>query len=620
MPNFFKIILFVAGLSACGQESVSPAGEVTSQAEPIIATTISETQRLNQWFDERNEEALAMSPMALTSLGRKDQYDSIDDASEAAAEEELQWQAQTLADLKANFDYQALSSDAKISYDLWVYQVEAAQVMAPFRRYAYIFEQMNGAQASLPNFLINLHKVDNEADMQAYITRIGGISHRLDQLLERAKIGAEEGVRPPQFAYEFVVQQATAVISGAPFDAESDADAPLWADAKTKIEALLDAGEIDEAKAVELLGLVETALLASFEPSYLALIAFMEADYENADALARGVGALENGASYYQARLASMTTTTLTADEIHSLGLSEVTRIQQEMEALKDRVGFDGTLQDFFSYVKSNTEFRYPNDDEGRQGYLDDSTAFIDTMRNRLPDYFGVLPQAGLEVRRVEAFRERDGAPQHYQAGTPDGSRPGVYYAHLSDMNSMPKTEMESIAYHEGIPGHHLQISIQRELTEVPQFRTLSGFTAYSEGWGLYAEYLSKEMGAFEDPYKDFGRLNSEIWRAIRLVVDTGIHAKGWSQEQAVEFFIANSSISEGQIRAEVRRYFVMPGQATGYKIGMLKILELRENARNELGDQFDIRAFHDTVLVGGALPLTILERVVDEWIAETKM
>jgi len=620
MPNFFKIILFVAGLSACGQERVSPAGEVTSQAEPIIATTISETQRLNQWFDERNEEALAMSPMALTSLGRKDQYDSIDDASEAAAEEELQWQAQTLADLKANFDYQALSSDAKISYDLWVYQVEAAQVMAPFRRYAYIFEQMNGAQASLPHFLINLHKVDNEADMQAYITRIGGISHRLDQLLERAKIGAEEGVRPPQFAYEFVVQQATAVISGAPFDAESDADAPLWADAKTKIEALLDAGEIDEAKAVELLGLVETALLASFEPSYLALIAFMEADYENADALARGVGVLENGASYYQARLASMTTTTLTADEIHSLGLSEVTRIQQEMEALKDRVGFDGTLQDFFIYVKSNTEFRYPNDDEGRQGYLDDSTAFIDTMRNRLPDYFGVLPQAGLEVRRVEAFRERDGAPQHYQAGTPDGSRPGVYYAHLSDMNSMPKTEMESIAYHEGIPGHHLQISIQRELTEVPEFRTLSGFTAYSEGWGLYAEYLSKEMGAFEDPYKDFGRLNSEIWRAIRLVVDTGIHAKGWSQEQAVEFFIANSSISEGQIRAEVRRYFVMPGQATGYKIGMLKILELREKARNELGDQFDIRAFHDTVLVGGALPLTILERVVDEWIAETKM
>jgi len=620
MPNFFKTIFFVAGLSACGQESVSPGGEVTSQAEPITTITITETQRLNQWFDERNEEALAMSPMLLTSLGRKDQYDSIDDASEAAAEQELRWQAQTLADLKANFDYQALSSDAKISYDLWVYQVEAAQVMAPFRRHAYIFEQMNGAQASLPNFLINLHKVDNEADMQAYITRIGGISHMLDQLLERAKIGAEEGVRPPQFAYEFVVRQATAVISGAPFDAESDANAPLWADAKTKIEVLLDAGEIDEAKAVELLGLVETALLTSFEPSYLALIAFIEADYENADALARGVGALGNGASYYQARLASMTTTTLTADEIHSLGLSEVTRIQQEMEALKDLVGFDGTLQDFFSYVKSNTEFRYPNDDRGRQGYLYDSTAFIDTMRNRLPDYFGVLPQAGLEVRRVEAFRERDGAPQHYRAGTPDGSQPGVYYAHLSDMNSMPKTEMESIAYHEGIPGHHLQISIQRELTGVPEFRTLSGFTAYSEGWGLYAEYLSKEMGAFEDPYKDFGRLNSEIWRAIRLVVDTGIHAKGWSQEQAVEFFIANSSISEGQIRAEVRRYFVMPGQATSYKIGMLKILELREKARNELGDQFDIRAFHDTVLVGGALPLSILERVVDEWIAETKV
>ena len=230
-----------------------------------------------------------------------------------------------------------------------------------------------------------------------------------------------------------------------------------------------------------------------------------------------------------------------------------------------------------------------------------------------------MLPKAELVVKRVEAFREQDGAAQHYQTGSTDGSRPGVYYAHLSDMNSMPKFDMESVAYHEGIPGHHLQLSIQRELEGVPEFRKLAGFTSYSEGWGLYAELLAKEMGGYQDPYKDFGRLNAEIWRAVRLVVDTGIHAKGWTEQQAVDYFTENSSISAGQIRAEVRRYIVMPGQATSYKIGMLKILELRERARSELGDQFDIREFHDTVLGGGALPLSILERVVDEWIAKTK-
>ncbi len=613
--------LFVtAFLVACDQPSV-PAVDQTSTAEPGSTTTeINESERLNQWFDARNEEALAMSPMTLTELGRKELYDQIDDFSEAAEEEQLAWQAQTVEEMRASFDYNALSTVAKASYDLWVYQYESNLAVAPFRRHGYIFEQMSGSHAGMPNFLINMHSVDSEAEMQAYISRIAGIARSMDQLVVRAQVGAEEGVRPPRFAYQIVIRETMSIISGAPFDADSDVDSPLWSDAKKKIEGLLADDEIDETRARQLLSEVEQALLDSFGPSYQAIADWLQADIVNSDQQPRGVSALNNGAAYYQAMLSRMTTTDLTADEIHSIGLNEVARIRQEMETLKEQVEFTGTLQEFFTFVKTDSRFLYPNDDEGRQGYIDDSTAFIDAMREKLPDYFGLLPQAELEVRRVEAFREQDGAPQHYQAGTPDGSRPGVYYAHLSDMNAMPEYDMESVAYHEGVPGHHLQISIARELTGVPEFRKRFRATAFSEGWGLYSERLAKEMGGFEDPYKDFGRLNAEIWRAIRLVVDTGLHAKGWSQQQAVDYFKQNSSIADAAIAAEVRRYLVIPGQATAYKIGMLKILELRQKARAELGERFDIRAFHDTVLGGGALPLSVLERVVDNWIEEIKV
>jgi uncharacterized protein (DUF885 family) len=608
-------------LTTCGQEAAEP-----TESRPIAVATsspvadVNESERLTQWLDARNEELLTMSPMLMTSLGRKDRYDEIDDVSEAAEEAQLTWREQTVEELRKSFDYAALNNEAKVSYDVWVYQYEVARSSAPYIRHGYVFHQMNGSHAGFPNFLINLHSVANADDMEAYISRIAGIATAMNTLVVRARLGAEKGVRPPRFAYEIVLGETAQLISGAPFDANSESDTPLWEDAKTKIEGLLDSGKIDEEQAIAFLAGAKSALLESFGPSYQGLISFLESDYVNTSIEAQGVGSLVDGKNYYDVMLGRMTTTSLTSDEIHEIGLSEVARIKQEMETIKSQVGFEGNLNEFFSYVKSEPDFTYPNDDEGRQGYLDDSTRFIDVMREKLPDYFGMLPKADLEVRRVESFREQDGAPQHYRAGAPDGSRPGVYYAHLSDMNMMPNYDMESVAYHEGIPGHHLQISIQRELTGLPEFRKTARFTAYSEGWGLYSERLAKEMGGFEDPYKDFGRLNAEIWRAIRLVVDTGMHAKGWSQDEAVDYFMANSSIAEGAIRAEVRRYLVMPGQATSYKIGMLKILELREKAQAELGGQFDIRAFHDTILGGGALPLSVLERIVDNWIEEVKV
>lgn len=616
MKSVFTIFLLSVLLTACGQDAVPPVENAVEQAS---LGTLTETERLNLWFDERNEEFLARSPLNLSYLGRKEKYDEIDDASEAAMDEELRFWRQTVEDLQNNFDYEALTTPAKVSYDIWMYQYENELALTPFRRHAYIFDQMNGEHTWLPNFLINIHSVENEAEMQAYISRIGGISRRLDQLLVRAQLGAEQGVRPPQFAYEFVIQESANVISGAPFEQDSETDSPLWADAKGKIEALLAADEISVEKATELLSEVKTALLESLKPTYQSLISWMQEDFKNADQEPRGVLALNNGADYYKASLANMTTTSMSAEEIHTLGLNEVARIRREMEALKEKVEFQGSLLEFFNYMNTSRDFYYPNDDEGRQGYLDDSAAFISTMRNKLPDYFGILPKSELVVKRVEAFREQDGAAQHYQEGTADGSRPGVYYVHLSDTNSMPKYGMETVAYHEGIPGHHLQLSIQHELEGVPEFRKITGFTSYNEGWALYSEQLAKEMGGFEDPYKDFGRLNDEILRAIRLVLDTGIHDKGWTEQQAIDYFTENSSNSQEMILSEVQRYIVTPGQATSYKIGMLKILELREKAKNELGDKFDIRAFHDTVLGGGAVPLSILERVVDSWIAETK-
>ena len=326
---------------------------------------------------------------------------------------------------------------------------------------------------------------------------------------------------------------------------------------------------------------------------------------------------MPDGANYYNSALFLQTTTTMTAEEIHALGLSEVARLRLEMEAIKTKVGFTGTLPEFFVFMRGNRQFYFPNTAEGRAGYLKLADEYIGEVKKKLPQYLGLLPKADLIVKRVESFREEPGGAQHYFAGTPDGSRPGIFYAHLSDMNAMPRYQLEDVAYHEGVPGHHLQISIARERTGLPVFRTQYGFGAFAEGWGLYAESLGKEMGFFTDPYSDFGRLAGEIWRAIRLVVDTGIHAKGWTEQQAVDYFLANSPQPEGAVRSEIRRYIVTPGQATSYKIGMIAIQRLRDEAKMALGAKFDYRAFHDVVLGGGSVPLPVLESRVRRWIAD---
>ena len=576
-----------------------------------------ESARLNAWFEKKYEEQLAFSPIQQTFLGRKS--DQIDDMSIAAQDRVLAWQRASVAEMRKSFDYAKLDPEAQTSWDLWIYQLEQTEAALPFRDNGYVFDQMSAIHAFFPQLLIAFHQVENAADLDAYVNRIRESGRAIRQLIDISKHNAVEGVRPPRFAFGFVIDESTKIITGAPFD-NSTTDSAVWADLKTKVADLQKKGTIDQAKATAILDAGRAALTGPFQAAYADLIAWQKQDMVNASPTSRGVSALPNGRAYYNERLANQTTTTLTADEIHAIGLAEVARLRGEMEAIRKEVGFAGDLPAFFKELresKTNSRYYYPNTDEGRQAYIADATAAINKIKAVLPKYFGILPKADLVVRRVEPFREQPGAAQHYFPGTPDGSRPGVYYAHLSDMTAMPKSELEVIAYHEGLPGHHMQIAIAQELTNVPTFRRQGNFTAYAEGWGLYSEWLAREMpGTYQDPYSRFGRLGSEIWRAIRLVVDTGMHAKGWSEEQAVQYFLANSATTEAQARSEIRRYLVLPGQATSYKIGMLKIQELRRKAEAALGTRFDIRAFHDTILGGGAMPLTVLEKRVDRWIA----
>ncbi|WP_215397644.1 DUF885 domain-containing protein [Rheinheimera oceanensis] len=612
------IALAVAGiLAGCGP---APQNNTSSSTPDVVAEQKqqSETERLNQWFEVKYEQKLQQSPLQMTFLGRKDKYDQVDDTSIAAEDEQLAWLAATVEELKTSFDYNKLDLEAQTSYDIWVYQYEQAKEGVAFRKNGYVFTQMHGIHAMLPQIMINFHKVDTAEDMQAYIKRIEGISRALTQLLERAQANAEHDVRPPRFAYDGVIEQINNLISGAPFT-EAEQDIPLWADAKGKIDALVAADKLTDEQAKQLADDTKTALQTHFLPAYTALKQWLQKDIQFTDEIATGVGKQPNGTAFYNYRLKAATTTDLTADQIHQIGLDEVDRLTKEMIAIKDKVGFQGDLQAFFKFIKDDDQFYYPDTDEGREGYLEDSRQYLAFINEKLPEYFGILPKAELTVKRVEPFREQPGAAQHYFPGTPDGARPGIYYAHLSDMRSMPKNEMEAIAYHEGNPGHHMQISIAQELTTVPTFRTQAGFTAYSEGWALYSELLAKEMGAYQNPYSDFGRLITEMWRAVRLVVDTGLHSKGWNEQQAIDYFLEKTPIAQGAVISEVRRYIVWPGQATAYKIGMIKILELRSNAQKELGDKFDIRAFHDTVLGGGALPLSVLEKRVNNWIASVK-
>lgn len=573
-------------------------------------------RQLTAFLDQQFEQELQRSPEELTRMGRKERYADLRDRTDAAQLKALEWRRASVAEMRKRFDKTKLGEDAKTSFEMWELELARDEDLYKWRRHGYVFDR-NGPHTGLPNFIINAHRVDTPADMDAYVSRVSKIGPALDVELDKAKQAAAMGVRMPRFSYEQSIQEVKRLTAGAPFGAGEDS--ALFADAKAKAAALQKAGKIDQAAADRYVAAVAAAMTGTMKPAYDRIGAWLAADIAKASAEPKGAGSLPDGAAYYAAMLRYNNTTTMTAEEIHQLGLSEVKRIRGEMETLKAKIGFTGTLEQFFEFMRTNPKNYVPNTDEGRAVYLKTAQDYLDAMHARLPEVFNHIPKTGLIVKRVESFREEPGGAAHYSSGAPDGSRPGVYYVHLADTMATPISEIEGTSYHEGWPGHHHQIMLAQELKGVPVFRTQAGYSGYAEGWGLYVELLAKEMDLYKDPYSDFGRLGREIWRAIRLVLDTGIHAKGWSEQQAMDYFAANSPQPIGKMRSEVRRYFVMPGQATAYKVGMVKILALRAEARQQLGAKFDLKAFHDVVLGAGSVPLAVLEGRVRRWIASQK-
>ena len=584
----------------------------TEAVDPTPQQTAQESQRANEFFERVFNASVDRDPVFQTYLGIKKDYGKWDDPSEAFAqmklaitEEDLQW-------LKDSIRYEALDPSTQLSYDLFVREAENEIADFKYRYHEYPVNQMFGFHSQVPSFLINMHQVSSQEDAEAYVSRLEGVAAYFDQLIDQLKTTEEKGILPPKFVFPRVIDDAQNIISGQPFDQRSDSSA-LWQDIHQKVSKL----DADEAIKQDLLKRVEAAMKQSVQPAYKKLIAFLKGQEQRATA-DDGVWKWPDGEAYYANALRRTTTTDLTADEIHRIGLSEVKRIHNEMREIMKQVGFEGDLQDFFQFMREDEQFYYPNTDAGKQAYMDSATAIIDNMRNRLDELFMVKPKADMVVKRVEAFREESAGKAFYNQPAPDGSRPGMYYANLHDTKNMPKYEMEALAYHEGIPGHHMQIAIAQELEGIPKFRKFGGYTAYVEGWGLYCEKIPKEMGLYQDPYSDFGRLAMELWRACRLVVDTGIHDKKWTREEGIAYYQTNTSASERECVRMVERHIVMPGQATAYKIGMMKILELREKAKKQLGDQFDIRQFHEVILTQGALPLDVLEKQVDDWVASS--
>lgn len=608
-------VSMLALMMACSpqQDTTTATATETAAADAAITAQEAQSARLNAWFAELFAADLARSPEAQTGLGQVDdldaygRWDPVSEAEDAAAN---QRRIERLDTLHNDFDYDALGAEARVSYRVFEYLQETGIRNYAFADQRYIFTQMFGPHTGLPTLLISQHRITNTGQAEAYIRRLDGMGPVLRELMARAETRAEAGVMPPRFAFDYLVDNTARIIAGAPFD-DSGEVSPLLADFTAKVDAL----EIDDAAKADLIARATTALLEQVGPAYTDLLAMFARHREMTDDR-DGAWKLPRGEAYYEAQLANFTTIPdLSPEEIHQTGLDEITRIHGEMQAIMDQVGFEGSLQDFFEFMRSDAQFYLPNTDAGRADYMSRIEAIFARVRTVLPDYFNTLPRAELVAREVEPYRAAGSPTAFYNTGSIDGTRPGIFYANTLNMRNLPLYQMETLAYHEGIPGHHFQLSLALENEDAPMFQRQLYLPAFGEGWGLYAESLGKDMGMFTDPYQDFGRLAYELWRAGRLVVDTGIHSMRWSREDAIDYLRENTSFTEEEITREVERYIVWPGQATAYKTGQMRIRDLRDFAQAQLGDAFDYGEFHDVVLTHGALPLPVLTSLVNDYV-----
>lgn len=585
-----------------------------SAASPLIAqapsiTTQSDSELLH-FLDAAYDAQVALSPEMQTNLGLKTNYDRLDDYTDAASRRELELDEAQLAQLRRRFSSEQLGPDARLSYRLFEERVATNRRQFAFRDYAFPVSTNGSPAGDIPVFLINQHRVDTVGDARAYIARLRDSLRVMREVAARMRAQAAKGIVPPKMVFAPARGDARQVIKGAPFDAGPDST--LFRDLKAKVDKLRTAPVLK----AQLIADAAAALTGPFREGFDVLFAALDA----IEPLAKGndgAWSLPGGDAYYLAQLAYQTTTDMTAGQIHQLGLDQVSVIHAEMQVVMTRIGFTGSLQDLFVKLRTDVRFKYPNTDAGRQQYLTDARAAIAQTMAAAPKFFRHLPKAALEVRAVEPWRQETAAVAFYNQPAPDGSRPGIFYVNLADMTQVQKPQVEAIAHHEAAPGHHFQIARAQELACVPKFRRFGFYGAYTEGWGLYSERLAKEMGAYGDPYAEIGMLSLQVWRACRLVLDTGLHAKRWSREKAIAYFTKNAPLSQRDIIKEVDRYINNPGQATSYMVGQQRITVLRRQAEAALGPRFDVRDFHEVVLASGALPLGILTEQVSAWIAD---
>lgn len=585
------------------------------KAEPTPVEIAAESKKANDFFERSYNAALARDPERQTFLGIKTDYSKWTDHSDKHAQDELDITKKELDELRKTIDYDKLDTQTKLSYRYFEYEAQQNIDDFRWRFHNYPLNQMDGFQSGIPAFLINMHRIDTVTDAEAYVSRLNGIGVLFDQFLEGLNVRDSLGIIPPKFVFPMVQNDIRNVIKGQPFE-NSGTRSPLFDDFLTKVNGLK---HLDPAYKARLIKAATAALKTVVLPAYQKLAAYIN-ELEKKATTDDGAWKWPDGNKFYSDALIHTTTTDLKPEEIFDIGEKEVARIHEEMRVIMKKTGWkNDNLHEFFEFMRKDKQFYYSNTPEGKKAYKDLATGIIDTMRVNLDKIFKTKPKADIVVKAVEPFREQSAGGAFYEDPSSDGKRPGTYYINLYNMADQPIYQAEALAYHEGIPGHHMQVAIAQELKDVPQFRMHGGNVAYVEGWALYSELVPKEFGFYKDPYSDFGRLANEVFRAARLVVDVGIHYKKWTRQQAYEYFIKNTPNPEGDCRKEIDRYIVWPSQATGYKIGMLKILELREYARKALGEQFDLREFHDIILTNGPLPLNLLSENVREWVEKKK-
>lgn len=553
------------------------------------------------------------SPQTLTSIGVLDGMGikghnaHLDDASLASSQATFDELMQVKSVL---IQYEDLDEDQQLSKDIALYLLNTLSGFEKYQYHSYPFNQMSGAQSNFPSFMDGQHPITDVESVDFYISRLSESKRYFTQMLEGMKLREEKNILPPRFVIQRVIDEMQGFI-----------DRPVKENILyTSVQRRMEASDaIVEADYDGLLYNVATEIENTVYPTYQMLIDYfvgLKAKAGTDD----GLWHLEGGDEAYKLALRFFTTTDYSADYIHNVGLSEVDRIQAEILAILAQEGFD-VSQGFTAAINTLAEderFYYPDTAEGREQILVDYQTILDEIEAGLGDAFLVRPKASMEVKRIPEFKEKTAPGAYYEAPAFDGSRPGVFFANLYDIKATPTYSMRTLAYHEGIPGHHFQIAIAMELEGLPIFRTVAPFVAYIEGWALYSERLAWELGFQDDPFDNIGRLQAELFRAVRLVVDTGIHAKRWTREEAIDYMLANTGMAESDVTSEIERYIVLPGQATSYKVGMMKILELREKAKLALGDKFVLGEFHDAVLKNGAVPLDVLEQIIDTYIADT--